>query len=44
MGGNVVQSSGSFPVISYFSPITMEYPPTSGSTRVLEKPASRIQA
>jgi hypothetical protein len=39
----MLSSKQQFPVINYFSPITMECPPTSGSTRVLEKPASRIQ-
>jgi hypothetical protein len=28
----------------YFNPITIESGPTSGSTRVFENPASRIQA
>jgi hypothetical protein len=29
---------------SYLNPITIEFGPTSGSTRVFENPASRIQA
>ena len=40
---NVTRLTPSCASIIYFNPITVDSAPTSGSTRVFENPASRIQ-